>query len=93
MKINLTRYTLAGSALLVILAFFIGRWTASPPSEPNGPQNHANHSTGSTDPTTWTCAMHPQIQQPEPGQCPICGMNLIPLKNDSGSQQVRERSP
>ncbi|MGY8695621.1 MAG: efflux RND transporter periplasmic adaptor subunit [Verrucomicrobiia bacterium] len=87
MKINLTRYTLAGSALLVILAFFIGRWTASPPSEPNGPQNHANHSTGSTDPTTWTCAMHPQIQQPEPGQCPICGMNLIPLKNDSGSQQ------
>lgn len=28
--------------------------------------------------TTWTCAMHPQIQMPEPGKCPICGMDLIP---------------
>ncbi len=23
--------------------------------------------------------MHPQIRQPRPGQCPICGMNLIPV--------------
>jgi membrane fusion protein, copper/silver efflux system len=27
----------------------------------------------------WTCAMHPQIRQPGPGQCPICGMDLIPV--------------
>ncbi|MCB0373262.1 MAG: efflux RND transporter periplasmic adaptor subunit [Muricauda sp.] len=26
----------------------------------------------------WTCSMHPQIMQPEPGSCPICGMDLIP---------------
>ncbi|MGD9874865.1 MAG: efflux RND transporter periplasmic adaptor subunit [Kiritimatiellia bacterium] len=26
----------------------------------------------------WTCSMHPQIRQPAPGQCPICGMDLIP---------------
>ena len=25
----------------------------------------------------WTCSMHPQIRLPEPGQCPICGMDLI----------------
>jgi len=30
----------------------------------------------------WTCAMHPQIQLPKPGKCPICGMNLIPLKEE-----------
>lgn len=29
--------------------------------------------------TTWTCSMHPQIRQAKPGQCPICGMNLIPV--------------
>lgn len=28
----------------------------------------------------WTCSMHPQIRQPESGDCPICGMNLIPLE-------------
>ncbi len=34
----------------------------------------------------WTCAMHPQIHLPEPGQCPICNMDLIPVKQ--GSQEV-----
>ena len=29
----------------------------------------------------WTCSMHPQIMQPEPGNCPICGMELIPAIN------------
>lgn len=29
----------------------------------------------------WTCSMHPQIRQPKPGKCPICGMDLIPVKN------------
>ncbi|MFC2126229.1 efflux RND transporter periplasmic adaptor subunit [Bacteroidota bacterium] len=32
----------------------------------------------------WTCSMHPQIKQENPGQCPICGMDLIPLKDESG---------
>ena len=27
----------------------------------------------------WTCSMHPQIRQNEPGLCPICEMDLIPL--------------
>ena len=36
--------------------------------------------------TIWTCAMHPQIRMKEPGKCPICGMDLIPLtQNGSGS--------
>jgi len=33
--------------------------------------------------TTWTCSMHPQIQLPKPGKCPICFMDLIPLSDDS----------
>ncbi|MEN8890091.1 MAG: efflux RND transporter periplasmic adaptor subunit [Wenyingzhuangia sp.] len=31
----------------------------------------------------WTCSMHPQIMQPESGDCPICGMDLIPAENSS----------
>ncbi|GAA5522085.1 efflux RND transporter periplasmic adaptor subunit [Aliifodinibius salicampi] len=27
----------------------------------------------------YTCSMHPQIRQNEPGNCPICGMELIPV--------------
>ena len=32
----------------------------------------------------WTCSMHPQIRKDEAGDCPICGMDLIPLlKSDA----------
>ncbi|HMQ11362.1 MAG TPA: efflux RND transporter periplasmic adaptor subunit [Oligoflexia bacterium] len=31
---------------------------------------------------TWTCSMHPQIQKDKPGQCPLCGMDLIPIENN-----------
>tara|TARA_R110000787_G_scaffold8495_6_gene28705 strand:- start:3005 stop:4777 length:1773 start_codon:yes stop_codon:yes gene_type:complete len=31
----------------------------------------------------WTCSMHPQIMQPESGDCPICGMELIPAESSS----------
>ena len=30
----------------------------------------------------WTCSMHPQIRQNEPGSCPICGMDLIPVESE-----------
>ena len=35
---------------------------------------------------TWTCSMHPQIRQNEPGDCPICGMDLIPLEDDQNAE-------
>ncbi|MCI0738710.1 MAG: efflux RND transporter periplasmic adaptor subunit [Gemmataceae bacterium] len=34
----------------------------------------------------WTCSMHPQIRRPKPGQCPICGMDLVPA-----SQAAKEK--
>ena len=33
----------------------------------------------------WTCSMHPQIRAPKPGQCPICGMDLIVADQESES--------
>jgi RND family efflux transporter MFP subunit len=27
----------------------------------------------------YTCSMHPSVNQPGPGKCPICGMDLIPV--------------
>ena len=37
---------------------------------------------------TWTCSMHPQIRKSEPGDCPICGMNLIPLASEEDSEAL-----
>ena len=40
---------------------------------------------------TWYCSMHPQIQMPEPGDCPICGMDLVPMPKgaaDPGPRRI-----
>lgn len=39
-----------------------------------------NHEVVAETNQMWTCSMHPQIMQPEPGDCPICGMDLIPAE-------------
>ncbi|TCP24305.1 Cu(I)/Ag(I) efflux system membrane fusion protein [Tenacibaculum skagerrakense] len=41
------------------------------------------HSEKSDVKQMWTCSMHPQIMQPEAGDCPICGMDLIPAASGS----------
>jgi P-type Cu+ transporter len=45
------------------------------------------------DAALWTCPMHPQVQQPGPGSCPICGMALEPMTpagGDGASPELRE---
>jgi RND family efflux transporter MFP subunit len=46
-----------------------------------GPARRESQQVGST--TVWTCRMHPQIAREEPGECPICGMTLVPADADT----------
>ena len=48
------------------------------------PEENHNHQVEAGQ--LWTCSMHPQIMQPEPGDCPICGMDLIP--SESGADDM-----
>lgn len=66
---------------VVLVAFALGLAvrssgtdTESAPREPAAPDH------GEKKGVIWTCAMHPQIQMSEPGKCPICGMDLIPVE-------------
>lgn len=51
--------------------------------------------TGASAPTEWTCSMHPQVRQQGPGDCPLCGMDLIPVggiseeASDAGPRGIR----
>lgn len=51
----------------------------------NGGTSHSTstevHNHSAANPQQWTCSMHPQILQQEPGDCPICGMDLIPAES------------
>ncbi|QBK05498.1 copper-translocating P-type ATPase [Hylemonella gracilis] len=44
-------------------------------------------------PGEYTCPMHPQVRQPGPGDCPLCGMALEPVlagPEDAGSPELRD---
>jgi multidrug efflux pump subunit AcrA (membrane-fusion protein)/rubrerythrin len=41
--------------------------------------------------TLYTCGMHPQIIQDHPGNCPICGMKLTPIRRQASDSQAGER--
>ena len=73
---------LVGTAVAALL-IGIGVGRSGNGGGPN--HDHPAEGSASAEPTTWTCSMHPQIRQPEPGDCPICGMDLIPLVKDVGA--------
>ncbi len=49
---------------------------------------HAGHEHGAT--IEYTCPMHPEVVQNEPGQCPKCGMNLEPREVQPDSTHEHE---
>ena len=38
----------------------------------------------------YTCGMHPQIIKKEPGNCPICGMKLTPIRANTAAKPAAE---
>lgn len=62
--------------IILLAGVFIG-WLVFHPSEAK--EGHTDSNTEEAAATIWTCSMHPQIRMDEPGKCPICAMDLIPL--------------
>ncbi len=71
-------------ALLVLGGLALG-WIFFHNSTVN--KDEHSHSAETAEATIWTCSMHPQIRREAPGDCPICGMDLIPL-NQSTADSV-----
>ena len=71
------------AGLLIITGIFLG-WLFfhNSGSTPVNVETEV-HEHSESEKTIWTCSMHPQIRKDEPGDCPICGMDLIPLINSN----------
>jgi len=48
-------------------------------SAPMEPDHHMDPSPGEPSPPAdvYSCRMHPQVKERQPGKCPICGMTLV----------------
>jgi Cu(I)/Ag(I) efflux system membrane fusion protein len=82
--VRVLRAALAAAALAVlvlyrglVVAWFtggqVGGGTSSAPAAAPPPGG---------DVAYYTCSMHPSVRQQSPGKCPICDMNLIPVRRD-----------
>ena len=60
--------------ILLLTGLLLGRLIFGS-SDPQTKEVHQHETTEEL----WTCAMHPQVSNPGPGQCPICGMDLTPV--------------
>jgi Cu(I)/Ag(I) efflux system membrane fusion protein len=64
--------------IAVVVGLLAGYLIFGGSSETTNEEQVHDHSAEMASGEMWTCSMHPQIMQPEPGSCPICGMDLIP---------------
>lgn len=60
---------------------FLAGWFIFGGSGDNVVDEH-QHGMAEAGEAIWTCSMHPQIRLNEPGDCPICGMDLIRLERE-----------
>jgi Cu(I)/Ag(I) efflux system membrane fusion protein len=90
-------YPLAGGAGLLLLGLLLGALFFG-----GGSESHAGHDamndgdmsehvqeehTDAQGNVIYTCSMHPNVRQDEPGDCPICGMDLIPASSGEAGDE------
>src|SRR5437016_2078689 len=63
------------ATVLTLLAFLV----AASCSKQNGSQANSNID-------YWTCTMHPSVHAKDPGKCPICSMDLVPVMKKGGGE-------
>ncbi|MEQ8703647.1 MAG: efflux RND transporter periplasmic adaptor subunit [Phaeodactylibacter sp.] len=64
----------AGFLIAWSIGYYLGQGN-TPVAAPHPMQSFVNCTAETTD--HYTCSMHFSLEQPEPGQCPACGMKLI----------------
>ena len=86
-KYKISKRDLVIMGIALVIGLSLGNVFFSSPSEENH-EGHQHEQTEQAAATIWTCSMHPQIQKDAPGDCPICGMELIPMINVNHGEEA-----
>jgi hypothetical protein len=79
--------------LLAITATLVTNITAQVGAiDPNRPQMQHKHAQQHEVMQKYTCPMHPEVINDHPGNCPKCGMKLVPLKEKKRRTSNVQRS-
>ena len=84
------RMMMIGAVAIVLIGGWLAAdyFTGQQMGEPAAEESALEHAKKHLDPN-YVCPMHPQIVRGEPGSCPICGMDLVPVEQDeSGGAEV-----
>jgi Cu(I)/Ag(I) efflux system membrane fusion protein len=68
-----------------LVAWFTGKPLGAAAGTRAEPTSHDAPANASAEIDHYTCSMHPSVNQPRPGKCPICGMDLIPVTKQQRS--------
>src|SRR5437899_4311958 len=72
------------TALLVTLAALLFGATSCSKEGATGKPNNVDY---------WTCTMHPSVHAKDPGKCPICSMDLVPVMKASATPASSSKQP
>jgi len=64
------------TVVISVLALF-GPASCSKPGAASGKDSNVDY---------WTCTMHPSVRSKDPGNCPICSMDLVPVLKKGGGE-------
>lgn len=80
---NIIKYVSKKHITIVAFTFVFGLFLGWVIFHNSTVQTEEPYEHGTEITSIWTCSMHPQIRSNDPGNCPICGMELIPLETSS----------
>ena len=83
MKLTKKNWIIIFSSVLIIIAALISAYYIFGNKRNDVPQTQKQQVK-----QLWTCTMHPQVISDKPGQCPICGMDLV--KKNSGDDTMNQ---
>jgi membrane fusion protein, copper/silver efflux system len=76
------RWLMLGGVFIALVAIVTAVGCTPKPSAGQHDPQHGQPAPAA-EKVIYVCPMHPEVRQDKPGECPICGMDLVPMKTSA----------